>query len=60
MWDIIFYLGCLLWLQWGRMCLDVPGRRDTQGAPNHSEEKGRGWGLRIVEGVARSGAVSKM
>ena len=51
--DMFFQLGCLVQLQWQKtqlapQRLDVPGWGNTQGAPIHSNEKGRGveggWG----------------
>jgi hypothetical protein len=45
-WDMFFYVDCLIWPQWERMCLalqrlDVPGWGIYPGPLTCSEEKGR-------------------
>jgi hypothetical protein len=65
MWDMFFYLVCLVWAQWKRMHLasqklDMPGSGWGWGicrkAPTLSEEKGReDLGEELWKGLTRNG-----
>jgi hypothetical protein len=54
-------LKCLVWPQWERKCLtlkklDVPGWGQIQGGSTHSEQKGKGIGEGLSEGMTGGGA----